>query len=629
MSSLNTSGLELEREYARGLTWRSLLAVLVGVIVIQPAIIYAYLVGGSGLPVSSWLIILLWSGLCRVLGKTLSRQESFIILTFESLAIGYAWQFVSLLKSSYFATHPLLESLLPGVIIPEWASPSKEALSIIYTTRPFSPFLHEAWIKPITIMLLSLLLYMCIDLCLGLICYQIYVAEEKLVFPAQSASALTLVIVSEGTEARDFRVFVFAIIFGIIYNFLTDFMSFITGIYTFKIFPRGILDLTMYVERMLPGAPITIDFTITPYITGFMLPLRVTIPMFIGSAAFYIIGNYFITINNLWPSEAPWSPGLGWSWIITKSRLYFWTSAIVGLSLATTLIPLIIHPKRTFKIFSSLKKIRGKYAWVILILFLASSSLLAILIHYLVPRFPLWILLLSSTGFSFIAVSFSAYSAGITFGGFNIPYLRELIILSSGYKEFDIWLTPTPFSVGGSGIVGALKQADIVRCRHGDYIKAYLLTVSLGVLASFIYISAFWSLSPFPSYAYPYTVTGWHVEFVDWARWQKWLWTGFLFKQDIVIISFAAGAIVYIVTALLKVPHFLISFVSGTAMYPHTALAQLIGSIINSKVFAKKKIIQPTWIPLIIVGFSLGDSLMYLLSSALTLMGKAQWLLPY
>ena len=91
-------------EYSKGLTWRSIIALLFAVIMLEPAVIYYYLVSGETMPLSVWIMILLWVEVSSIFGAQITKQEVFIMMTFEWVGLwSSTWLFLDLLKRFYFA----------------------------------------------------------------------------------------------------------------------------------------------------------------------------------------------------------------------------------------------------------------------------------------------------------------------------------------------------------------------------------------------------------------------------------------------------------------------------------------------------------------------------------------------
>ncbi|RLE65804.1 MAG: hypothetical protein DRJ47_04005 [Thermoprotei archaeon] len=617
----------MQAEYSKGLTWRSFIALLFAVILLEPAVIYYYFVSGETMPLSVWIIVLLWVEIASLFGVGMTQQEIFIMMTFEWVGLwSSTWFFVDLLKRFYFANSEIARLLEVTGVVPDFFAPvGVDALRIGYVRT----FLDRAWILPVALLVLVTALEVVANISLGLFAYNLYGVVYKLEFPWASAQATIIETISE-KKPREIRIFLLSFLAGLIYNFLSMFLPFTLGV---EINSRVPVDLTPLTDMVFPGALAVFPLDLSQYILGFILPLEVTVIQLMGMIAFYMIGNHVITAYNMWPLEAKWKPGYNWLWIYQKSQIYFWLSAAIGLGMASAIAPMIFRYKKlqdAFKIMFKASRKGEVKGSIYLLLYLLSSLLSVLLVYVFVPDFPLWILLLLVVGWSFIVTMLQTYAAGVTIG-FNVPYLKETVIYFSGYRRPLIWFAPMKIYTGGSMVAQHLKMAEILKCRTIDYIKAYILVVALGLLMSFIYVSLFWTAAPIPSSAYPYTVTGWPVEAVEFWRFQKWLWTGYMFRKDIILGSFIGGALIYTFTDfIVGKPHILIMTVAGILQPPTFTVAQFVGSLIGNKFIARH--VGEHWSKVsayMVMGFLIGDNSLRLLLMIIKLAGRSIWLLPY
>ncbi|MEM1989039.1 MAG: hypothetical protein QXX99_07490 [Candidatus Bathyarchaeia archaeon] len=633
-------------EGERGLTFKSVSALLFALIIVQPAIIHLYLVSGMVLPLSTWIVVLIWAEVARLLGKPLTRQELFIIFAFESMALGGSLLFVNLIKNTVFANSPIAEAFGLRGHVPTWWAPPITLWNEVMLRRSF---LFQPFFLPVVSLILTLILDIVASISIGYLSYQIYAVTERLTFPAQAASGLTIVAIAE-RETDSMRVLTVSILFGIIYSVLSYFVPFISGAPTLRLMPRGIFDVTYLIERQFPGVSFAIDLTISTAITGLIIPFNVLVAMLIGSIMVNI-GNHYLYVYGIWPE---WQPGMPAVNIFVRTQLYYWVSVAIGFSIAATSIPLLFGIRRIIATFKSIGAGSSEAAvpfWLLLTLFFGATLGSTILTHILVPDFPIWISAISSILLSFLFSFVGTASAGITFGGVNIPYLRELMIYSSGYKGLDIWfanymtwplvsvgsLPPTGtglpmISVGGASLAGAFRMARIVGCRISDYIKAYIFVSLAGILTSFLFTSVFWWISPIPSSAFPYTITGWPVEFLERSRFIHWLWTGILFKEGVIIQSLGVGAILSLIAIkILRMPFLPVGLLSGFLTPMSTVLGQFIfgvaGRFMLRKMFGDER--WSRFSPLLVIGFIIGDGLILSLSAVISLIIKSQWILPY
>jgi len=621
----------------KGLTWRSLMAFVFLVFVIQPAIVYNWLVNGLwGFSLASWAIILLWVGLTRLLGSPLSSKEIFVIRLFETtgLTSWAAYIFVTLLQKQYFANSPI--ATLFGIEhIPSFFAPlgSDAARSMLYRT-----FFDQAWVLPIlTQVCIPIFLSAFANYTLGLLSYRLYVEEEKLEFPFASIDASTMKAFGE-RDKNKIKVITLAIIAGIIYGFGSTGTFQIIGI---SLVPRLLVDFTPNIEPLLPGSALPFSTDLLYYIQGFILPIQVTALQLVGTIGLYIFGNNYVTVNNLWPAESPWKPGQGAQFIIPKSQLYFWNSLTIGWGIAVAVIPLLVRYKTVLRAFTSTKEKKSvQSTWFtsrnLFIIFLITAISSVVSTWLLVPGFPLWVLLAFTMGISVVITFLQTNSAGVTYG-LSVPYLRETLIYFSGYKNPDIWFVEpgTYLFTGGSGIAQQLKMAQIVGVDTKEYTKAYFLVLALGVIGSGLFVSIFWRIQSIPGWAYPYTISAWPVQAMDFWRWQSWLWTGYLFRENWIVMGFSASTVVYLISDF--VFHFpaagilmLVGMQGIAPMGPWWTLHAFIGSIISKAI--SKFVGEKLWDSnkgYIMMGILIGDSIISTLAIILSLVARSTWLKPY
>jgi len=662
---------EKESISRKGLTWRVWLVILFSALIVQPALVYFYLVTGMGLPISNWLVVLAIIAVSSVAGQRLRIQESFLILWTGTQFGIWGWYFVNFIRNMYFATNPITKEFGISQYIPSWWAPPYEISNRLLRERTF---FDPALLLPIGISLTSTTLMILSDICLGIVGYSIYVRAEKLDFPSYSAAAETLIEITEKGES--YRIVLISILAGIIYNIASFWPAFITGNPVLQVIPRGLIDLTSLIETSFPGATFGITTDVYPILTGFLMPIPVTAAMFTGAFSMYFVGNHIATKMNLWPPEFSWKPGLGMSQLTLHSQLYFWFSLSMGLAFAALLLPLASRPKFIINAFKSMRKageMKGSYnVYLAFGLFLAAALTATVMTYILVPGFPWWITLFFTVGWSIFSSLISAYSVGVTFGGFGVPYLKESTIYFSGYRNMDIWFAPIMISTGGPFFAGSFKQADMCQVDRSEVIRTYIIVTVLGITMSLVCVQMLWSASPIPGPAYAYTVTGWPSETMAWARWFRWLWTGHLFHPDLIIGGFIAGSIIYLITSyLFHAPHILISLLAGIFLPPPfitgsiaaglvggamtlgqigaltgqvsvptftfaygpipTTIAALLGSIIGQLVM-KRRFGPNKWkkmAPLVVMGFGIGDSSMWVFAWAMVMIGKALWILPY
>ncbi|MGQ9514393.1 MAG: hypothetical protein ACUVTL_05020 [Thermoproteota archaeon] len=653
-----------EVRYRPGLTWRSALALGFSLALVQPAMIYGWLVTGiTGLGLASgwwpWIVILLWSELARFLGHPLSKQELFILLAFQWMASLYAFVFMQPIYNIYVAYSA--ESKILGIsqYVPSWWVPSEQDAARLMGAKYV--FLDPSWIMPVGVSLLSTVFGIMASISIGYFTYAVYVQGQNLDFPVATAQANTIITLAE-REPRQMRIVMLAALFGILYNSFVSFLPYVLGPYLSSggLETMGVsspiaatYDMTPYLAHILPGAGFAFTLNIWGIIAGFLLPINITLFQFIGAISYYVVGTAIITKLNLWPTECLYNVSWGYYQLEYRAFIYFYASTLIGIGIAVTIVPLLLHWRAFVNSLRGISRVggRGRGVYTLLGIFLISCLGSIITVYYL-TGFPIWILAIFVIGGSLLTSFLSAASAGVMLSGINVPFLSQLMIYFSGWEDKAIWFAATggifgatggilQIYSGGADIAMAFKQADILEARKSEYVKTYVVLVILGILSSLIFVSFLWSLSPIPSGAYPTTINQWPLFAADWARWNKWVWTGYLFRRELIFASMGIGALVYAITDLvLHQPSFLICFMTGATPYFWSGYgligttSQLIGAIV-ANTFVKRTLEKQSkgyfdmFRGRFVIGFTVGWGFMETLRVLLVLISRAMWLLPY
>src|SRR5581483_5283666 len=130
---------------------------------------------------------------------------------------------------------------------------------------------------------------------------------------------------------------------------------------------------------------------------------------------------------------------------------------------------------------------------IALSMFLVSTGGYVWVCHWLVPSFPLWILM--AYGFLWTPLNsyISARMVGLTGSGLAVPNLKEGSFILSGYKGVDIWFAPIPLNDFG-GATTIFKSLELTRTKITSIIKAELVMFPVSLICSFIFCAFLWSL---------------------------------------------------------------------------------------------------------------------------------------
>ncbi|MEM2794892.1 MAG: hypothetical protein QXY49_03440, partial [Thermofilaceae archaeon] len=394
------------KEGGKMLSWRVILIYLFIVVVLHPVLIYNWLTSGlwgvAGL--NAWAIILILVWLTARTGSPLTKGEIFALRMIDSAGLMYTgYYFAYMLRNMYFANSEIAKLFGLQEEVPPFFAPIKEDFIRVSI---FRTFFDKAWLQPIfSTIIIPFALVVTANYILGLISYSIYVREERLAFPWASWDARMMIAFGEREPTR-IRTISLAIIVGALYGFMTSGLS---TIFRYPLVPRMMVDFTSLVENVMPGAAFAFTTDFMSYVVGFILPVRYTVLQLAASAAISVLGNYYVTINDLWPAEAKWQPGRGILWNFNMSTVYFWNSFTLGWGLAAALLPLIIRYKVVARAFSGITKgLSGSTGikWLDSKYLLASYLLITLLsiafVESLAPGFPLHIPLLFTVGISLL-----------------------------------------------------------------------------------------------------------------------------------------------------------------------------------------------------------------------------------
>ncbi len=610
-----------------------MLVILYSGMFLMPAIIFSTLTSGVSVGGSiSFVVALLAIELAALMGSSLSKQEVFILWSCSGVAATDVI-FLSLLQNLYFRSissvtwqFKSLDTALPlPLAIPDWFAPSPNSPVLLLRT-----FLHHDWLLPIAITLAGWILSgKVIDLALGFLFFKIYSDEEKLPFPMQEVTAQMILTLPEEKSSKKSMLTITALI-AFVYNIILYAVPFTTS---FSIVPIPIpwMDFSNALESFLPGATFGIATDLLTFASGFITPLNVVVSMFIGAFSFFFIGNYFAAQSGLFT----WTPGMNLSMLYQRSILYVWAYPNIGLAIAAALIPIITRPKylvsafKGLSRFSYLSREKGELSLLTIFLLYFGSSIIIILIITMLTEFPLYIALPFVFGWSFISSMISTRSVAVSGFQVTVPYVREALILASGYNRVDVWFAPMGSSGGAAWWASWFKLSELLETNYMDVIKGQIIASIVAIVFSFIYVSLFWSISPIPSPLYPAVDIYWPVNILMSGLWITGAISTGNAVQTIIGTTFLATAVSFL-TEYLKIPFSLIGFLIGTSSPLPTSVTAILGAIFG---VALRRIKGENWYKenksVIGAGLFLGSSLAITIGVASAMILKGGWSLPY
>jgi hypothetical protein len=235
----------------KGLTFRSVLAMIFAATILMPVTIWMQLVGGQAAGLG-FTTILLFIFITKYFGRSLLSPQEIVLINIGIGIAAYTPFFATFIFRTYFAGSPEARMFGLTEFIPSWWVPENPLIR----NQTVRTLLHVDWAFPLLITLLtSVLLYVPMQLILGYIAYQTYVVEENLAFPFARAEAETAITLGEMEPSR-MRFMVMGFITTFLYSLIAYgpyILGSVVGAPT-AIIPVPFADFTSKTEQYLAGS---------------------------------------------------------------------------------------------------------------------------------------------------------------------------------------------------------------------------------------------------------------------------------------------------------------------------------------------------------------------------------------
>jgi hypothetical protein len=661
-----TAGTDTETVvYEEGFTFKTVIGILFVSFIMLPGALYLGLVSGQSIgSASEWVTIVLFAEVARRSFIPLKRQEIYVLFYVASSLSGLTAElglsggpFGHLIWNGYLHIAPQstgTQITINGATttisraIPTWVVPPEE--SQVWVRRTF---FDRAWLVPIALMLVGTVLDRVCWITGGYALFRLTSDVERLPFPMAPVSAAGATALAEAgskEESWRWRVFSIGAMMGLIFGFFYLGIPIFTG----AILPQPLMliklpfiDLTPNTEGILPGASVTLTGDLTHVLAGFVLPLPVVLGSFISSTATQIVANPILQHAGYLPT---WRPGANAIYTRFATRLDMWMSVDIGLKLGVAIIGIgmaIAILRRYMRERGSPDRPsfapppgRGDFNWKFAVgAFLGCQLIYVALGHRLVPSFPLVVLLVVGLITTPVMSYVSARLYGLAGRGVGLPYLREAILIKSGYKGIDIWFAPTALNDYGWA-AQRFREVELTGTKFTSIVKAEVFMLPALLLASFVFWAFFWYTSAIPSSQFPYAQMFWPLEVTYRVLWmsatagESEALKQFLgaIRPVVITASAAAGVLLYLVMSAARVPVlFYYGLVGGVGDFFHASVSNLIGALLGKYYFAKRFGLHEwhRYSPVLLAGFSCGMGLIAMVAIALGLILKSVSFLPF
>ncbi|MBM3265825.1 MAG: peptide transporter [candidate division Zixibacteria bacterium] len=632
--------------YEDGFSLRTVIgAVFVG-LVMMPGSIYLMLVAGQGLgPAAEWVTIIFFAEIARRALTTLKRQEVFL-LYYVAAGLAGGGIFVELIRNQYLVQFPQAIGMGLSDAVPAWAVPALHSPGI-----EGRALWHAAWLTPVGLLMLRHLLGRLAWFGMSYTLFRLTSDAERLPFPLAPIAAAGATALAETTAKETswrWPVFSAGTMGGIVFGAVYVGVPALTGIIMtepLQILPIPFIDLTSNTQNLLPAALTGLSLDLTLALWGMALPF----PVVVGSAAAALLtsvfGNTLLYHAGLLPH---WRGGMGLIPSKLTTDFDVWMSVGIGMAFAVGGIG-VWRAVRSLNAMRERtpaqdgpppdRKGRGDIPLPVAIgLFLVAMTGFIALCHYLVPEFPVWLLVVFGLLWTPFNSYVSARMTGMAGTPLVFPYLREASIVLSHYtKGVDIWFAPLPLFDFGPG-AQLFRELELTRTRITSLIKAELLVFPVAIVCSLFYWGFFWYIEPVPSSVYPYAAKIWPMEttyrclFMSSTLSGGANWLSEALKPTLIGAGFGGGLLLYGLTAAIGLPPLLFyGMAAGVGAWPHAAIPQLVGALIGRYHF-RKRFGETAWqayVPVLCAGFACGMGLSLMLAVGFVFIARTISALPF
>ena len=636
-----------EMRWKSGLTWRVVLAILYGAIVLMPVRIWGELMIGT-VGNLTWTVVILFYWLSLIYGSPLTKQEILVMLAATGTAIyaGTGLSFHSMFYRIWFTNSPIIKLYGIEKFLPYWWIPENELIR----TQVLRTFVHPSWVPIITYSLVFWILNLVIGLTLGFFFYHLFVEVERLPFPLARVHVEVLTELEEREPLR-MRLFVLFALLGFIYSFIAYGIPTISQALVGRaviLIPYPWYDMTESFRESLPGAMIGIDTNLMSYLMGLILPYEVVVCTFIGSFISSVIGNPLVVwyYPELLPKEIVGFKGLKLEDIMFWSNLYIWIMVSIGMGFAVFVDQLVSGRKgliRAIKALTKLSKEARKLGYlplhVIFGVYLTATITWLLLLEFaIIPGFPLLpiFLLIVVWPFMFGLISIRTYAETGYF--LEVPHLNALVLIQTMeiykipvYSKLGIWPWFAPLGVDyGGGWVGTLFVCRGVKCTFSSYMKAvFLVATPIAIILNLLYSEYLWKMTPIPSPMFRHAQIYWPIRAARSVLW----YTRKIFSLNVQLLvgGFVAALVTSSILRALHIPFSLVGILYGISSPLPGPLAIFIGGTLAKliEILSKGRINLRKYANMMVGGYGVGLAVAMTISVSISIFVKSLWPLPY
>ncbi len=630
--------------FTDGFSWMSLAAAIFIALLMVPGAIYMELVSGqdpSG--AAKWVTVILFLEIARRTHKSMKRAEIFVLFYMCSAAISVPLA-DGLLYRQFLVQSDAIYAQGWQDQFPVWFAPTDP--DVLAQRSIF----HPEWLPALGMIVLFSILGRLDGRILGYGMFKVASDYEKLPFPMAPVGAMGVIALEEEGEETSWRWRAFAIggaigvIFGFVYLGIPVLSNAIFGV-TMQPLPIPWVDWTGKTEGFLPAVATGLSFNLGSFISGMVMPWWAMVGSFIGLIITFVANPVLYHTGILtW-----WQPGDGTIVTTYKNTVDFYFSFGVGLSLAVALIGFysLYQTVRRQRATTAARAAAGPMVppgrgdipnWGIIATYFSYVGSYILISGWLIDWDRGVLLLLAVYGLVYTPIIsyVTARLEGLCGQAVNLPLVKEVGFILSGYQGLKIWFLPVPLGNYGEDTV-FYRQCELTGTKFWSIWKADILLVPFILLSGIFFANFIWSLAPVPSAAYPYAYKMWDLSALN----QTITWGATMdefspfykaIKIEYIVAGTGLGVLGYVALAVVGAPVLLCyGFVKGMGQsLPHALILQFAGACLGRYYFQPR--FGKMWrqyIPVVFAGFGCGSGLIAMFCIGVTFLSKAVFQLSY
>lgn len=639
--------MDVPSTFTDGFNLSSLMGAVFLAFVMIPGAMYMELVAGMGIgSAAQWVTVILFVEVAKRANANLNRANLFILFYICGAVMSQGVHGTPLFRQ-FLVQSDAATSFGIAAEIPHWVAPSNPD---VLADRSF---FRLEWLPAIGMMAFGMLFGRLNTTIIGYGLFHQASDIEKLPFPMAPMGAQGIVALAEqvegnvveGTSLRRWRLFCIGGAMGMAFSAIYLALPTITGAIfgsPLQILPIPFADWSGYTKDILPAFATGISLNMSQLIIGMVMPFYSVLGGIVGLLITAVANPILFHTGVLTTYEK----GDSTLEILFNNNIDFYFSFGIGISLAIAFIGIWGVVRSVMKADKKKRKDENLFPegrgdirprWVLLTYFV-STIIFILLGGYLVDWHKGVLTVMFFFGFLYTPlISYvSAKLEGLAGQVIEIPFIRELTFIMSGYKGVAIWFIPIPKGNYGNQTM-FYRQAELLGCKFTSIWKANIVLFPIIIVSSIVFASFIWGLAPIPGPQYPFAQKMWEFEarnacllysstLGEYSQFEK----AFSFAK--VGIGFSVAMFTATILSSLNIPIMLFyGIIRGLGQsLPHSIILSFIGACVGKFHFQKRY--GKDWrkmIPVISAGYMVGSGLVAMLSIGIVFMTKAAYTLPY